>query len=266
MGGNDGSGGGGGGDDYAGGPDGPVNTDPLVSDWDGNSIATYPVIGDKSNIKELNKLTNNKADGSKTIFKQAIDNLKERLATDVMEDGLLFGSQYAPLPPSHRNGRSCEWTDFPPSYYITIHMHQNQYYPPPTPGSSPILKPTNPVMSPDYDVLSTLNLYKYNGNKNTTTVLVSRQGTFAIRISNGSQVVTASNTLNGNSDELKAFNYKYNFLVMTPLEATPSDEQGALIGVIEFINTHLVNGKPLGVSIYQAVYDADGNIINWIKL
>ena len=145
-------------------------------------------------------------------------------------------------------------------------MHQNNYYPPTTPGSSPILKPTNPVMSANEDVRSTLDLYKYNGNKNTTSVLVSRQGTFAIRISDGSQVVNASNTLNGNTDELTDFNDAYDALVMKPLEATPSDEQGALNGFIKFIKTHLVNGKPLGVSIYQAVYDTDGNIINWVKL
>ncbi|MEO8934658.1 MAG: hypothetical protein ABI295_10145, partial [Xanthomarina sp.] len=64
----------------------------------------------------------------------------------------------------------------------------------------------------------------------------------------------------------KEFVDKYDGLVTELYIANPSDDSNIMNGFIEFINTHLVNGQTMGLSFYQAVYDSQGNIINWVKL
>ena len=59
---------------------------------------------------------------------------------------------------------------------------------------------------------------------------------------------------------------EYDDLIITPLQLIPSDENLALQGYISLINNYQINGINLGLGIYQAVFDSNGNIINWIKL
>ena len=176
----------------------------------------------------------------------------------------MYSADLPPLEGACTKTETKWYYDKPTTYFVTVHMHQNNYYV----GYTTNLAPSNPVMSPE-DVASTLELYKNNNNINTTTVLVSRQGTFAIRINNGQQAKDAINALINPNDttEKDKFEEAYNELVMKPFEKIPSDEAGALAGFVKFINSHLVNGQPMGISLFQAIYDSSNqNIINWVKL
>lgn len=257
-------GGGSTGGSVSGGPNPGNYQDPSLSDWDGSSIVTYPVLDDKDNIKDLNKLTNNKPDGTKTIIKNRIDQLKSLLLTSIKENGSMFDSDQNILPPFNTGPNFTSWANSgQPQYYISLHMHQNNYIPKGTTS----LKPSCPVQS-DTDVLNFLLLHRQTNNKNTTAMLVSRLGTFAIRANNRNLANDAFDALSNQDDDsaLKEFVKNYNNLVMTPYESTPMNDYDILQGYIKFINSHLVNGYPMGIGLYQAVYDNEGNIINWVKL
>jgi hypothetical protein len=99
-------------------------------------------------------------------------------------------------------------------------------------------------------------------------MLVSRLGTFAIRANNREMANDTFDVLSNPDDKtaLEEFVKKYDKLVMEPYQATPINDNAILQGYIEFINTYLVNGHPMGIGFYQAIYDNQGNIINWVKL
>ena len=99
-------------------------------------------------------------------------------------------------------------------------------------------------------------------------MIVSRLGTFAIRANNREMANDTFDALSNPDDKTARdkFIEIYNKLVMEPYEATPIDDNAILQGYIKFINTHLVNGHTMGIGLYQAVYDSQGNIINWVKL
>jgi hypothetical protein len=242
----------------------PGNNDPSLSLWDENFIITYPILDDKGNIKDLNKLTKNKPDGSKTKIKTRIDQLKSLLLTSLKENGSMFDDDENILAPFNVGPSFTSWAnDGQPQYYISLHMHQNNYI---AIGST-TPKPTCPVQS-DTDVYNFLLLHRQTNNKNTTAILISRLGTFAIRANNRDLANDTYDILSNRDDNtaLKEFVKKYDKLVMEPYQATPINDNTILQGYIEFINTYLVNGHPMGIGLYQAFYDSQGNIINWIKL
>ena len=137
------------------------------------------------------------------------------------------------------------------------------------------LTPSNPIQS-DVDVFNFLKLYKHTNNRNTTAFFVSRIGTFALRITDRTKASDAEEELfhyieNGevvfnNKNEWERFYKKYDELVIQPYLKNNEDLNGILNGYIKFINTHTVNGNTMGIGLYQAVYDENGNITNWIKL
>jgi hypothetical protein len=53
---------------------------------------------------------------------------------------------------------------------------------------------------------------------------------------------------------------------MEPFLKNPEDFNSILNGFIEFVNSHTVSGYTMGIGLYQAVYDENENIIDWIKL
>jgi hypothetical protein len=226
-------------------------------DLDGDPKTVDP----STNIKRLNKLTAKK-NGEETIFKQKIDEYKEKLSTVFIEEGMMYGSEFEPIP-GECTKNSTEWTSYPASHYVAIHLHQNKYY------ESGVLKDSNPVMS-DVDVIAMLGFYNNTNNINVTSVLVSRQGTFALRVNNVNQVNDAINALDPDSNsqtsspEMDKFVNMYNEIVQDRFEV--GNEAGALAGFIQLINTYQVHGPPLGISLFQAVFDSEGNITNWVKL
>lgn len=252
--------------DNQSGTENPNPDDPLsISIYDGDPIITYPVLDDKANIKDLNKLTNLKSDGTETNIKIRIDQLKNNLSTSLKENGYMFDSDQNTLP-SYNQGPN--FTNFAnsglPQYYISLHMHQDYYIP--KDSTTPI--PTN-VAPSDKDVLNLLLLHDQTDNKNVTSIIVSRKGTYAMRVNNRQMANNAfdafQDTDNG-SKVFKDFVDEYDDKVMTPYLASPLNDNDVMNGFITFINTHLINGMPMGIAIYQAIYDNQGNIINWVKL
>lgn len=247
-------------------PTAPTNADavPSIPNLEGLTIDSDGdpnTVDDAKNIQELKKLTKK---GS--VLKAEIDLLKSKLTTKRTEEGMMYSSNpnFPPLEGASTKTET-KWYNFSRDYYVTIHMHQNMYYA----GNSTTLKPTNPVMS-DVDVTATLGLYRYNGNINTTSILVSRQGTFAIRVSNAADVLNAINAMDPDNNpetksaELVKFEAQYEKEVQKAYEA--GNEAGALNEFINFINTYQINGCPLGISLYQAIFDNQRNITNWVKL
>jgi hypothetical protein len=126
-------------------------------------------------------------------------------------------------------------------------------------------KPTN-VAPSDTDVVGLLKLLDYTGNRNATSIIVNRQGTFAIRVNDKSKANDAYDAIINDKEIGKEFSDEYDRLVMKPYETMPLDDDAVMDGFIEFVNNHLINGQSMGLSFYQAVYDSQGNIINWVKL
>jgi len=196
----------------------------------------------------------------------SITNLKARLNTDRLEDGAMFnGPNIDVKGADQRNGNGLKWFSVPPAYYIKLHMHQDKWYSTDDlpPGSAPILTDSNPVYSPQ-DIFNFMKLFSYTGSINTTDMLVSRLGTFAMMINDADKATSAYNLLNENEGEnaiaLK-FMDDYKKIIGTDI-GIDSDEEKAQ-GIVKFINTVKVNGKPLGISLYKATYDTNGQITNW---
>lgn len=228
----------------------------------GGGGATVPVVNPPiDHIAELKKLTDNKPDGTKTNIKIKIDALKSTLSTSPYEGGAMYNSSQTPLIPTVVAPTETNWADPPTQYYIKLHRHQDNY----TPLGESQTKPTCPVES-DMDVYNFLKLHKLTNNKNATDLFVSRAGTFALRATNPSKAKAAFESLTTNKERWSVFCRLYDELVMDPLLATPRDEAKALEGFIKFINETLIGGQPLGISLYQAVFDAQGNITTWVQL
>lgn len=239
-------------------------SEPVLDIGDGtNNYNT--IIGDTENIKDLMSMVKNKADGTKTNIKTRIDYLKTQLPIATKENGAMYDKNQNPIYPTGTAGNTGpNSTNFylaPKSHYIILHMHQNFY----TPLGSSTPKPT-PVAPSDVDVVNFFNLFDYTDNKNTTSLIVSRMGTFAVRVNDKNKVINTLNTLLNNKEAAKFFTDEYDRLVMTPYETIPLDDNAVMEGFIKFINSHLVNGQSMGLSFYQAQFDSQDNITNWVKI
>lgn len=244
----------------------PLNPDSSLTDGDGNTIFTSPVLtldNDPRAIKHLMSFVENNADDTKTNIKTRIDQLNTNRLTSIKENGYMFDNNQNTHPSYNQGPNWTAWADPGTSYFIMVHMHQDNYIPEGT--TTP--KPTN-VAPSDTDVVGLLQLLDYTGDRNATSIIVNRQGTFAIRVNDKSKANDAQDAITNPNDNSAAdeFEEKYDKLVMEPYQTTPLDDSAVMDGFIKFINTHLVNGQSMGLSFYQAVYDSQGNIINWIKL
>lgn len=242
-----GSGGGGG---NPGNNDNPVITIPNLEDVEGIN-----------HVKELLKLS------SKLLIKQKINNYRAKLATQRKEEGIMINPN-GPLNDTIggvSRKTDTRFYDFTLQHTVNIHMHQNLYY------VGTTLKPTNPIPS-DTDVISlSLAAYRFNNNPNNTSIIVTRLGTFAIRITDTAKALAAINTMDpDNNPDTKSelqqqFEDKYDKTVLKALEQ--EGEAAALQAFINFINTNTVNGENMGLSIYQATFNSSGTTItNWVKL
>ena len=263
--------GGDGGDPFYGGGSGSGNNSSDGSYFD----PEIGIIIQDRNIQDLKRLTqttfNIDGNHNSSNIKLKIDYLKSRLPLDTFEQGAMYDSQQNELSPTRMTCCSIEWINAPTSYYITLHMHQNMHYS----GSPQVLIPSNPIQS-DADVFNFLKLYKHTNNRNTTAFFVSRIGTFALRITDRTKASDAEEELFhylendevvfNNEEEWVKFYKEYDRLVTDLYESNPEDLNGMLNGYIKFINTHTINGNTMGIGLYQAIYDENENIIDWIKL
>lgn len=243
------------------------NLEELEIDIDGNPNT----IDDATNIRKLNKLTKNKPDGTKTKIKQRIDQLKVALATSLKENGSMFDSNQNILP-SYNQGPN--FTAFAntglPQYYIVLHMHQNYFLP----DGSTTPKAT-PVAPSHTDIGNFLKLLQQTDNINTTSILVNRLGTYALRVSNKDSAIDANNLFTAPwpnqytpNEDVKEFVDAYDRFITEVYQTEPLNDQNVMDAFIKFINTFTFSssGNTLGISFYQAVYDSEGNIIDWVKL
>ncbi|WP_395062242.1 hypothetical protein [Flavobacterium sp.] len=267
------SGGGGGGGSDGSSPSGNTPTTPsdneiailpnlenIEPDIDGNPNT----IDDASNIRQLQKLTDNKSDGTKTSIKSKIDGQRTTLTSGLYEGGAMYNSSQTPINPDVTTGISTNWSNVPKEYYIKLHRHQNNYIP----AGSNTLTPTNPVES-DMDVANFLKLIDYTNNNNTTDLFVSRAGTFALRISNKDDAKDAWNALFNSPSEWTLFTQEYDKKIIDLYQQSPLDVDKMKNEFINFIKTYVVhkgqeNEHGMGISIFEAIFDAQGNI-TWIK-
>lgn len=240
-------------------------SEPVLDIGDGTNTFYNTINSDAQNIKDLMGMVKNKADGTETNIKTRIDYLKSQLTIATKENGAMYDKNQNPIYPTGTFGNtgpnSTNFYNAPKSHYIILHMHQNTYTPIGT--STP---KTSPVAPSDIDVFNFTKLLDYTDNKNATSILVNRIGTYAIRVNDVNKVINTFNTLENNIEAAKSFIKEYDRLVMTPHEAVPLDDSAVMNGFITFVNTHLVNGQSMGLSFYQAVYDNQDNITNWVKL
>lgn len=263
-----------GGGSGSGGPNPGNYQDPSLSDWDGSSIVTYPVIDDKKHKKALNKLTTNNSDGTETVIKQKIDDLKSRLATDYKEDGAHFiknGSSYDIRLPIWRGDNQVAYSNgdqIAPNTKVVIHMHQNQAQI--TQGVNQqtglpnvVTKDLVPIWS-DGDIDKTAEQFgELNNDEDFTSILVTQEGTFALRVGNSSDLNDTNLTLGNDPDAKEKLSKNFNDRVLTPCNG--GSNSCYVQNFIIFLNTYTINGHSLGLILYEAVYDNQGNIINWIR-
>lgn len=240
--------------------------DPLDNEGDNeglDNVNNYDdtISDEQKHINELKKLTSNKSDGTKTNIKIRIDQLNTARLTSLKENGYMFDVNQNTLPSYNQGSHWTAWSAPDDSYYIMLHMHQDKFIPEGT--TTP--KATN-VAPSDTDVVGLLKLLNYTDNKNTTSIIVNRLGTFAIRVNDKGKANNAYNAIINNKEVSKLFSAKYDELITDLYEANPSDDVNIMNAFITFINTHLVNGQSMGLSFFQAVYDSQNNIINWIKI
>jgi len=265
-----GSGGGG-----AGSPDREGTESGSITE-DGNTIRTTPILLQDESLRHivaLNKLTKNNRDGSKTKIKEKIDELRPKVATDFMEDGAHFiktGGGYEVRLPT---ARGSFWVSYSngdrvlPNTKVVVHMHTiftkvRRGYDPDTGLPRIVNEELSPIFS-DVDIIKTAEQFTdLNNDKDFTSILVSEQGTFALRVGNKNDFTDSSESLSIKEirEKLEAdFREEVLDKCITQNNACYVNE------FIEFLQTFKINEHSIGLILFQAVYDNEGNIINWIK-
>jgi hypothetical protein len=273
--------GGGGGGDTGGGtgpgtnPGNPDNiTDPLLSDWDGNTVVTTPVIDYKKHVKALNALTKNKPDGTKTVIKQKIDDLEFRLATDFVEDGAHFiknGNSYIVREPDWHGPQRVAYTPDRAAVgtKVILHMHQNQAqvvrgFNPQTGLPNVHTEDLVPIFS-NGDIFKTSEQFiDVDRDKDLTSILVSQEGTFALRVGDSDELTDTYYILSNDEEVKTKFDDDFIKQVLSPCSGASSSCY--IEHFSTFLSTYLINGHHIGLILFQAVYDSEGNIINWLSV
>ncbi|VXB31334.1 hypothetical protein FLAVO9AF_130176 [Flavobacterium sp. 9AF] len=255
----------------------PLNQDPSLTDSDGNPIITSPVLSEPRDrhVKALNKLTANNSDGTKTIVKQKIDDLKSRLTTEYKEMGYHFikdGASFLVREPTWRGDNQVVYDNGDQllvNTKVVLHMHQNEAHI--TKGVNPqtglpniVVEELVPIWS-DGDIDKTAEQFgDLNNDEDFTSILVTQAGTFALRVGNSSELNETNLILGNDANEKEKFNDNFNEQVLKPCNG--GSNSCYVEKFIVFINTYMINGHSIGLVLYQAVYDNQDNITNWVKL
>ena len=199
-------------------------------------------------------------DGVPTAIKEYIDILHQNRTTSLKEQGKMYDQYFNPLNSFNAGPHSTSFASGgQPQYFILVHMHQDKF------EKNGELKDTNPVHS-DTDIVYFLENFDYTNNRRATNIVVSRLGVFAIMVNNKNYARdTLDKISDSNSEEGRNFGEQYDNLVMTPYLQDPTSGEAILGGLISFVSTHQVNGHPIGISLYQAIYEGN-NIVDWVKL
>lgn len=244
---------------------------------DGNTIRTTPILLQDESLRHivaLNKLTKNNRDGSKTKIKEKIDELRPRVATDFMEDGAHFiktGRSYEIRLPTSRGSYWVKYSNGDrvlPNTKVVVHMHTilvevRRGVDPATGLPRIVYEELSPIFS-DADIFKTAEQFTdLDNDEDFTSILVSEQGTFALRVGNKNNLEDTYNTLSNDSVAFENFQKQFMEEVIDPCKDAPNSCN--VSNFIEFLNTYRVKEHPIGLILFQAIYDDQQNIINWIK-
>lgn len=240
----------------------------------GGGGSTGPVVPPYDHAGALKKITLNQNILSK------INDLRTRctMPSQLTEDGAQYiksGNSYTERLPSFRSGDETRFDpDFVSNVEVALHMHQRQTYFTSN-VQAPELVNIIPVFS-DGDIAAFLGLGDFTNfaNQNITAILVSPAGTFALRMGDKDKMSVANALLNLESREnngeligsadMKKLMDEYNDKIRTP--CGDLDDACFKANFKKFIKTFtLSNGQSLGILLFEATFDANGNITNWVQ-
>ena len=94
-----------------------------------------------------------------------------------------------------------------------------------------------------------------------TSILVSVEGEFALRVGNSADLEATANDL---QDEEVASIFFSDY--KAAVDDQSSDNASYVSNFAQFLGTYQLNGHGLGLVLYKAVVDSQGNITNWQKI
>ncbi|AXG68301.1 hypothetical protein KORDIASMS9_00495 [Kordia sp. SMS9] len=241
------------------------SNDDLPSDPD---VVTQPFIDlNQEQIKQ--RLTDYSNDD--TIKAKMIE-YRAKIPTDRKEIGarfrLISDSVFGAREATTRNGASVSYV---PRYVtgeiVSVHIHVNEADVELDDGT--ILE--NQIPSPMYSQGDILEFFENiddvaDENKDkVTSILITREGTFALVVNDKDEAQNAATSIKNSDSHYEVFLYTFRLLVLK--DSQNLSDADFVKRVVNFINTHSVNGQSMGISVYQATIADDGNTItDWRKL
>lgn len=245
------------------------NSDPSSSALAGDpDLVTQPFVDlNEQQIKQrLMDYSNDDTINAKMI------EYRTKIPTDRKEIGarfkLLPSGTFGAREATIRNGASVSYS---PPYLtgeiVSLHIHVNEADVELDDGT--VLSDVIP--SPMYsngDILEffeNVNFVNEQEKEKVTSFLITREGTFALIVNNATQANNAGNIIEQSDYEYNMFLRAFDLLVFKNSEGISDSDY--VKRVVDFINRYPINNQSMGISVYQAVIDSDGNTItDWRKL
>jgi len=273
--------------------DGVINNNDscLLVDSNGNcfDVVTSPISLPKPDphIAKLKALSNN------SVIKQKISQLKDGIfshyVNNYKEDGARFTKtgedQFSvPREPNYKDNHGVDYTpDYLPNEIVSVHIHQTNFY---DANQSPDPLKNSPVFS-DGDIIEFLKNIKYIKDnspvetENVTSILLTATGypnptddpncntcgihgmAFVVKDkTKADQALQALQDLNSKTQ----FESDFEKDILLEWYEGNCDSDCMVKKLKKFIKKYRINGQTLGIGLYQAVFDSNGNITNWVEL
>lgn len=243
------------------------NPTPQLTDDNGNPIMTTPVLNVDANelhLRELNKITDQN-ETSTNVFRNKINEYVGMLNTAQVEVGVEYrkgmGGTYVTVEPLSSGFDYIEFADAAITTYLRIHLHHNYV--------NSLGMAIDPIPS-DGDIFGFAKAYFEMGNSsgrnNFTSIIVSRNGLYAMRVKDGNKLLSFLNNLNNkeNVDNIREGFYRYvtSFARVNCNDCTLSEIDEYLeILFVSFIKNQI----DCGIDIYKGTLNNENNY-NWNKL
>lgn len=261
--------GGGGGANTSGG----TNDNNSVLDETNTTVLTPPNRGGQTqttsdNIQKLNTLTQN------TKIKSEISRLLGMVNSSLNEDGKQFDliTNSNPIdfnevePLADQTGTDhIKFPDVRPETLVNLHLHP-KYGLIEGIGTPQEL---SPIFS-DGDIYFMLEFFEdTNDNEDISSLIVSSEGVFALRVTDTERATFMKNKLDINRFWNRFLKDYYNDVLDSGEGQPPYTNQQIIDNFINFLNTYQINnsdnGQGFGLKLFQATLDANGNIIGWTQ-
>lgn len=257
----------------SGSGNGNNNTPPAeLTDAFGNPVLTVPLLKDP-HIKELNKITNQNPQGTNEL-RNKIDEYVGLLDTAQEENGIMYirntSGSYDYLYPTFTDFDKIEFPYALAATEVIIHFHHN------------FVKPDGSALAPipsSGDITGFAKSFNQMGSasarNNLTSIVVTRNGLYAFRVTNSTTLSTASDSFN-NPIEKKDFEDFFEKQVMGKAE-DEAEKKCTENCTEEIYNTLLdtafnkyfiefMNKTDMGIGIYKGELNAQTGNYNWIKI